>query len=544
MSADPSVIASSGLHKGGKPGAELGTSARRGRAVAGLLVSRTATPLIAGIAALIFWLPYALRAGFVYDDWATVAGHKFNVALFLSYRPGFVLWKGIAVRLFQTNPLGYYVSLAILFSAMVAMAVIALNELGVAPVASVAVGLLLIVSPYASSLALWWTASQMTLATLLGLAAIAVGARWIKGCPHPPIYLGASLLLLVAGIVTYEAVAPIVLLPGALIAFSPDRRRTLRWSLVAAVVGAAASAYMFQRALTPHHKTARPVAQYPARIWTIVSNGTSTLVHLVSGFIGLRDILGAGLFAAAVLAAWWFSEHRPWRADVPWQWVGLSALFVLLCTYLAWIPFIPANDYYNPGRFGLGNRVNLLAQLFFLTGVVLVLMTLVKVAGRKVVFVAAGLIIAAGLFGGLFTVYFSQTRQAQQDYLSAKVKRQQILSEVKLLLPRVNAGEEILLGDYHLTASLQWVPVFSATWDTTGAVDLLYDSGSILAQPVSPALGCARHELTQPSIEKITRMPYRRIVIVDLKRHRLDRISDQAECRVELVKLATNPDPL
>jgi hypothetical protein len=215
-----------------------------------------------------------------------------------------------------------------------------------------------------------------------------------------------------------------------------------------------------------------------------------------------------------------------------------------VCTYLAWVPFIPANDYYNPGRYGVGNRVNLLAQLFFLTAVVLLLVSVARVGGRRALSASVGLVIAGGLFGGLFTVYFSQAHQDQQDYLAAKGERQDILSEVKELLPRVRPGDEILLGHYHLTASLQWVPVLSAPWDTTGAVDLTYGTGSLYAQPVTPSLGCAPDGLTQPSLEQVTRLPYRRVVVVDLSGRRLVAMSDQAQCRVDLARLAADPDPL
>lgn len=505
--------------------------------------SKAVMPAVIGILSLAFWLPYAVRAGFLYDDWATVAGYKFHTSLFVSYRPGFVLWKAIVVRLFQTDPLGYYVSLAVLLSAMVVMAVVALNELGVPPVLSAGVGLLLLVSPYADSLGLWWTASQMTLAMLLAVSSIAAGARWIHRRPHAGIYLGASLALLVAGIVTYEAVAPIVLLPAVLICFSHERSRVLRWVVAAGVTAAVASLYMFERAITPHHKSARPVAQYPARIWVIISNGTRVIVHHISSFLSYKDALVAGIVAAASYGAWQLMRRRPQKDDVTWQWRLASALMLMACTYVAWIPFIPANDYYNPGRFGIGNRVNLLAQLFLLTAVVLVLAALAKIASGRVLPAVVGVVIAAGVFGGLLATYASQTHQDQQEYLSAKSTRQAIMTEVKQLLPRVTDGDEILLGDYHLTSSLQWVPVLSASWDTTGALDMLYDNGTITAQPVSSALGCARNGLRQPSLEAVTRVPYRRIIVVDVSGHRLERMADESQCRVELVTLAPNPNP-
>jgi len=114
--------------------------------------------------------------------------------------------------------------------------------------------------------------------------------------------LAVSLVVLVAAVVTYEAVAPIVFLPVALLAFSHERRRVLVWSVPAAVTAGVAALFMFTRALTPHHKTARPIGQYPSRIWTLVRSGTTTFGHHLVGFFTPWDLLialvGAGAFTS------------------------------------------------------------------------------------------------------------------------------------------------------------------------------------------------------------------------------------------------------
>jgi hypothetical protein len=497
--------------------------------------------------ALAFWLPYAFRAGFVYDDWSSAAGYRFNLALFTTYRPIFALWEAVIVRLFHTAPVGYYLSLALLMSAMGAMAVVALDGLGVPSLAAMALGLLLVVSPYADSLGLWWTASQMSLAMVLGLAAVAAGSRWIDQQPHANTYLGASLVLLVLAILTYEAVAPIVLLPVALIGFSPNRRRVLKWSIPAAATGGAAALFMFTRALSPHHKTARPLSQYGTRIETLLRSGTSTLLHHLGGFITLWSVLAACVIAALGYAGFRMTRRLPTAIARPWQWTVTAIEFLLAGVYVAWLPYVPANDYYIPEQFGIGNRINLLAQLFFLTALVLALMALIgvhsTVSGRTIL-TSLGVVIAVGIFGGLFASFFAQTHQDQNDFLFAKTERQTITAEVKQLLPRPAHGDEIILAGYHLTASPQWVPVLSATWDTTGDLDLLYNDGSITAQPASSSMSCAANGLAQPLLEDTSLQPYGRIVVVDLSAHRVARIRDQSQCRRELPTLTVNPDPI
>jgi len=69
-------------------------------------------------------------------------------------------------------------------TALAVMAVVVLQGLGLPPVAAIGVGLLLAVAPYADSLGLWWTATQMSLAMVLGLVSIAFAVRWITRCRH------------------------------------------------------------------------------------------------------------------------------------------------------------------------------------------------------------------------------------------------------------------------------------------------------------------------------------------------------------------------
>ena len=505
---------------------------------------RGSKPAAVAVVALAVWLPYSFHAGFLYDDWASAAGYKFHVGLFTSYRPGFVIWEGLIVRLFQTSPFGYYLSLAVLMTALAVMAVVTLDGLGFPPLASVAVGLLTVVAPTADSLGLWWTASQMSLAMVLGLAAIAAGSKWINRSRHPGVFMGASLILLVAAILTYEAVAPIALLPLALFAFARERRRVLAWSVPGIATAAVAALFMFTRAVSPNHKTARPLSQYPSRTWALVRSGTTTFGHHLVGFFSLKDVAVAVVVAVIGTAGWRLSDRRPDVTRARWPWLAASALACLASTYIAWGSYIPADDYYLPGQFGIGNRINLLSQFFFLTAVVLVLVTIVRVTSRKTLAAAIGIVFAAGLFGLVWASYLGQTHRDQSSYLFATAQRHTVLADVKTLLPHIKDGDEILLAGYHLTASPQWVPVLSAEWDTTGALDLLYGNGTITGQPVSSSLGCSAHGLTQPALELVTRVPYDRVVVVDLSMHQVEAMRDRSGCQAILATWKVDPNPI
>jgi hypothetical protein len=255
-------------------------------------------------------------------------------------------------------------------------------------------------------------------------------------------------------------------------------------------------------------------------------------------------LLVACLVVIACYGGWRLTKHRLRGIDAGLPWIGASIVMLIAATYAAWIPFIPANDYYVPSQFGVGNRINLLAQLFFLSGVVVLLVGLSKAISRHTITSPIAYIVAVGLFAGLFASFFSQTHQDQNDYAFATSQREKVIAEVKTLLPRVEDHHEIILAGYHLTASPQWVPVFAADWDTTGALELLYGNRTITGQPMTSALGCAANGMTQLPLELVTLVPYRDVIVIDLLKHMVEPMADRSQCRHEMATLMANPNPI
>jgi hypothetical protein len=508
-----------------------------------LATSRASCLTAVAVCAFGFWLPYSFRAGFLYDDWAIVAGREFHTSLGHSYRPGIELFDDLVFPLFKTSPLGYYLVLTILMAAMAVMTVLALNGLGLPLVPSTAVGILIVVSPYADSMGLWWAASQMSLAMTFGLAAVVAAARWINRCRHEWWYFGTSLALLIAAVSTYEAVTPIVLLPLAMIGLSTNRRRVLAWTLPGSLTAGISALILFERALSS--KSRRPAAQYPARIERLFRTGTSTFLHHVVGFITIPDLLIAVAVALATMYAGMKLVKLGEKAKkLEWRWLALSLALLIMATYLAWTPIVPAVDYYFPGVLGVGNRINLLAQMYFVTSVVVTLVSAAKIAGKKTVPALVGVAITSGLFAGLFSTYFSQTHEDQQSYVYAQSLRLPLIANIKRLLPRVAPHTDIVLADYYPYASPQWVPILAAPWDATGAFDLLYDNKTILGQPFSSSMRCTNSELIQQPIEHIRAVPFRRVVFVEISLNRTFRIDNASQCRAALSKLTVNANPI
>jgi len=500
---------------------------------------RTLVTVAVGIIAFAFWLPYSLHAGFVYDDWSIAAGYQFHHPVAI-YRPGVAVWVALTTAVFHVHAIGYYLSLAFLGSALAMICVVAFSELGLSLTVSAAISLLVAVSPFADSLGLWWAACCMRVSLILGMASIAAGARWVRRGPHARVWFGASLVLLVATVLTYESTAPIVFLPVALIAFCPDRRRLVGWFIPSAIAAGAASLFIFARSRLT--QTSQPIGQYPSRISAIARSGTDTLLGYTVKRITLADLVVACLVAAALYVGWRIAKYRSadrksWRLTVP------SVVLLLAGTYLAWAPYVPANDYYLPSLLGVGNRVNSLAQVFFLAAVVLFLVTVANLFSHRSGAFTTSVVVAVGLFAALFASFCVQTHQDQQDYLFGKTQRQVLLTEIHQLLPRVLPGTEIILGDYYLYASPDWVPVLAAPWDTNGALELLYHDGSIQSQPMVSTMACRSRGLAQPSLDGVTLEPYRSLVVVDVTKHRVDRFTNQSSCRSQLPGIPLLPGP-
>ena len=104
------------------------------------------------------------------------------------------------------------------------------------------------------------------------------------------------------------------------------------------------------------------------------------------------------------------------------------------------------------------------------------------------------------------------------------------------------AGTTLLLGDYDEYDSQNWVPVFASTWDFNGAVQLLYRDPTLFGYPVLPGFGCASTGLSGlPNAS--SDVPYHEIVFVDVGRHLIADVNNQATCAALLPALLARPYP-
>jgi hypothetical protein len=500
-----------------------------------------------GVSGLALGLPYALSAGFVYDDWILVSHQILGIpATGLYVGSGLQLSLVLESPVFGANAHLYYIVAALVFSLEVVALYVALRALRVGRICALIASTLLLAFPAADSGRLWYTATlTVTLAALLAMLGIAAGGRWVERRGRPRVWLAASLVLWAAAVFCYFSAVVLVLLPVALISLSPDRRRTLLNLGMNLVVVALCLALILPTSLTAQYHASWALSAYPGRALSLWTAGYEFLViRPFSPMTVVTLVLGVAV-ALLVAISFRIRERGRHSQRISPIYVGrqLAAVGSLLIgTLAAWTPLIPANAYYTPSTLGVGNRVNGLAQIFLLTAAAVLVATIGGLAGRLLRQPMVAPAAAAGLATMLVAASLPQTITHAAGYTDAARIRISILTLVATLAPSPRAGTTVLLGDYDEYDSQNWVPVFASTWDFNGAVQLLYRDPTLFGYPVVSGLGCASTGLSGlPNAS--SDVPYHEIVFVDVGRHLIAAVNNQATCAALLPALLARPYP-
>jgi len=499
------------------------------------------------VGGLVLGLPYALSAGFVYDDWNLVSHQILDIPV-----TGLYVGSGLQLSLVLEGPMFganahlYYVVAALVFSLAVVALYVALRALRVARICALMASTLLLAFPAADSGRLWYTATlTVALAALLAMFGMAAGSRWVENRTRSRMWLAASLLLWAGAIFCYFSVVVLMLLPVTLVPLSPHRRKTLLNLGMNLVVGVVCLAIILPSSLTSQYHANWALSAYPSRALALWIAGYQ---FLVVGPFGRVTVVALALgLVAACLAG--FSHvilgrgrRLPRRAPTHVR-RNLAALGLLLIgTLAAWTPLIPANAYYTPSTLGVGNRVNGLAQIFLLTAVAVLVTTVAGLAGRLLRQPIVATATAAGLAVLLLANSLPQTITHAEGYSDAATIRNSILTLVAELGPAPRPGTTLLLGDYDEYDTQNWVPVFASIWDFNGAVQILYRDPTLSGYPVLPVLSCTSNGLSGlPNAS--SDVPYNNLVFVDVGRHLRADVHNQATCATLLPALLARPYP-
>jgi hypothetical protein len=504
--------------------------------------------LVAGIIiifGLAFWVPAAVHADFMMDDFAMLEHFELPGIGFATYRPVAKLEMDIAHSFFGNQPTGYYVALAVMMALIGAAFYVALRHLGLAAVPAAIAGVGVVAYPRADSIGAWW-ADPAAPALLLGLLSVITGAIWVTSSGRSLRWFAPTLVLVALSVLCYESMAPMFLFALCLAPLSPNLRRTFICAIGSGLVALASALYIFSTEAGGH--SAIGASQYVGHFRDLMTGGWQALVlHGLSSptVVGFGFAVVTLLLIAVVLAT---------RSDVltvvePWRRLLLALPLLVVGTALSLVPFVPSGSYYESTTPGTGNRVNGLAQIFALTFIVIIVWLLCRLigslaGGRNAMPItgATSFLVAVVLVSG----YAGYVKQDQNYYNAASTRRAGYVNEIHRLRPVVETGDQVLLADY--TSQMgppgaRWFSTIQDQWDASEIVALTYDHSNMVAEPLVADSECLPSSVSIQVPAGFDKVPYGKVVVIDLGRERVEGLADQAQCEAELASLVTTSGP-
>ena len=510
---------------------------------------------VLGLVAACCWVAYAAATGLAADDWSYIAHYHFALpgpASAGTQRPGIELSTRLMADLLGIHVRGYYLVCEALIGIMVGATYVMLRALRVDRVSAALAAALLAILPLADSLRLWWTVSPATIAVIVGCAGVAAAQPWVTRPAASRWWLVLSAALTAASVLTYEAVAPMVLIPAALALYSPAVRRTVVALVINGIVATGSAAYTFEHSVGQLRDDGTPVSGYAGRILTLAHQGEDVFVrNLMQGLppaagigavcVGVAVAIGT-LLTVRLRSRGAHGEQNTPAAPSEGPPAALRGLFsaglLLAVMFLSWVPLIPANPYYQPGALGIGNRVNASAQIFLVACAALALRSL-PLLGRRTPWapLASGTAVALGV--ALASSFASRSIDDAVHFVDAHRARTALLASVHSLVPSPGSGDAIVLSDYNLYVSPDWIPVFSADWDTQAAMQLTYGDPSLLGAVVGGSQNCSDTGVVFDGMS----VPYERAHVIDVDHRQLVAVRDLSSCRALATALPVRPYP-
>jgi hypothetical protein len=471
---------------------------------------------LALLAALLYG-DHVLGGGFAWDDWENAGTTRYQPQSgFLgpfdldqaAYRPLLALLIPLPHLAFGTAAAPHLaLALALAVAAAVAFHSL-LRALGASRAFALAAAALALAFPWSASTRLWATASLNLVAVALILAAGAIALRALAaGEPRRRVALTA--LMCAAAILTYEAVAGIVLLlPVLYRTLVPWPAAWARWRIEALAGGAA----LLVVALFTTKGGGEDLLERAA---TMAGEGAELTGRAIVPLEPVPWLVGVAVVVAALVA---------WRA----RWVALS----LLALVLAWAPFVPGAGKYAPGAEGIYDRVNIVAG-FALAALVCSLAALVRQRAGAAVAVAVVLAVGAG--------WVVRAREEVAAYERAAAVRERELAAVERALGPAPAPGTVVVLFHEATWVAPGVPGFGQPWDLGPAVRLAYDDPSLAGFPVDPearvTCGPAALTVDAATTDDPPPAPYARAVLVDARSGRARRVSGARDCETVVAEL-------
>lgn len=520
------------------------------------------------VVAGVFFLPHIRHSGLYYDDWELVSVARFDThGLFHILLPS---WTNPGNR--PLHNLDYSIALAILgshqhaFPAYTAFSTAAVSLLLYAALRNLAVGriyalviaVLIMVYPFADSTHLWFSATDSDVTIVLYLLGVIVAIRGLRRMgPSAIAHHVVAVALFACSIMIYESTASVIMLTGILYWCLAGRRAALqRWPVD--IGRTVLLLLLFTRNSTlPRVHGISALAQHARLIYdqslTILARTLVPVnVDQTAVLIGILVILVGGF-----LLYWRLPRDDHSRSSLK-RWLLLS-IGGLIFTMAAFAMFIPAAPYYVPLAEGVGNRVNAVPAVGLICttfGVYMIFGMLAGWALQAMRGIATGISVNIGAFGastavtlGIVLALLTGARWAHLQSVDATAwnlasKYQlQALDRIHKLAPHP-IHNELLLVFGGPAFTLPGVPVFAATWDLNGAVEINYDDFTLTAVPIISGVGlsCMANGIASsvgPGPSGIS--PYGRTTLVDIETDRASRPESQSQCARVLPGLRPGP---
>jgi hypothetical protein len=487
--------------------------------------------------------PYVSRGGFYSDDWVLAAWTKYpphpgllgTLDAFDSvrYRPGQYIYDPIAHTVLGLHMRAFLGWAAICAVAMSVAFYVFLRYHRIGRLEAGAAAALTLVFPYSSSTRLWSTSAVVSITVLLYLVGTLLILRALSGASrHPMVLHAGGFALVLAGVMTYEIVAPAVFLSVFLYARVTSRRRAVIAWLVDVVVVALILIFVTSGRNQPigsfgaqlHH--AKIIALQGSDLWS--------RVLVPYGLVPTRLAMGALVTIAVVsgLVAALLPPVSTVRRDLI-RWIGVLAVGVI-ATALGYAMFVPADVYYSPGTLGVGDRTNGFAAVGWVLVVVALARLLATLAFRDLahsrVAIAAGVAVST-LFVGVG--YADRIRSEADAYVASWNEQQRILGVMKQTLPHPPHGSTIFL-----VRNVPWaapgVPIFAQPWELIGTVKIIYDDPTLSGYPIpSPTvtLHCNARTMSVTPTGYGSPVPYGLSFVTDMGTSTTTAITSASICR-------------
>lgn len=501
--------------------------------------------------ALAIYLPYALKGGWYYDDWA----------LYSTFQASGSSWSGqfdactatitggrkltclyhASMYHFLTDDRTAYHLVGIAF--LVAMAILlyaVLRRCRLGWTWSALTAALLIVFPANDATRLWPTGAigqavivLVLLGVLLALSALGRNRGWRASALH----IGATLLFLVA-MAAYEIAVPLVALSGIVYWFAYRNRAALLRG--AFDLGLAFLFVVYRLIVNPADPSdgftvERTLRGDVARAWTLVSDAWRTWHDVfLPGAIGVVGILA--VLAIALTLALRDSEAR--RRMLPWAaLLGAGLIVSAAATFV----FFTANDLYVPQIGTVFNRVTLPATIPYLCIFVGLLGLGYEVVRR---FVPYPWIAVLAVGGVVLASCLHQLRISSDHkrFWEASWSEQQLAlsgyKEAVVGIPRtsrvVGLGAPLWEPDF--------IPIFASTWDLRGAIEYETAVDPPSASPLTESLVCGKQGLLldgQPFMPYL--VPGSPVYFIDAETKRARLVRTQADCSSTIARWGRPP---